>query len=128
MLQDKQVGHRGLGDHVQSTMRFKLLPEAPGGKPRIDAQDDHVRVSSPSRQFTHAWHAAVAQASYSNNTCSPRRFTWVPQILASEVVSLLVFKPHEFMLLAGGTVFAPYYHTTHENRSIDLPFLMILGK
>lgn len=39
----------------------------------------------------------------------------------------LVFKPHEFMLVAGGTVFAPYYHTTHENRSIDLPFLMILA-
>ncbi|KIN96772.1 hypothetical protein M404DRAFT_927870 [Pisolithus tinctorius Marx 270] len=114
MLQGKQVGHRGFGDDVQSTMRFKLLPEVPGGKPRIDTEDTHVCISSLSRHFTHPWHTAIAQVSYSNNICSPRRFTWVPQVLANEVISPLVFQPHEFSLVARRTVFAPCYHTTHE--------------
>ncbi|KAI6151160.1 hypothetical protein BKA82DRAFT_1004127 [Pisolithus tinctorius] len=46
---------------------------------------------SLSLYFTHAWHAAMAQVSYSNNVCSPRRFTCVPQLLANEVISPLVF-------------------------------------
>ncbi|KAI6151200.1 hypothetical protein BKA82DRAFT_3124205 [Pisolithus tinctorius] len=44
----------------------------------------------PLGTFTHAWHTAIAQVTYSNNVCSPRRFTWVPQVLASEVISPLV--------------------------------------
>lgn len=61
----------------------------------------------PLGTFTHAWHAAIAQVSYSNNVCSPRGFTWVPQVLANEVISPLVSQPHALLLVAGGTILAP---------------------